>query len=244
MEVGMCANIPWDCINTITTCITVTIATILAALTYLNGVREYKRQSSQKRAELLANMRRRLREDNFFKCICDAIDGREEDIGDAKSGDIWNFIDFLEEIALLVNSKLMSKNLAYDMFGYYAICFSETYICDYTFCSSISFGCCNNNEECSITLFKHFIRNNDKKDIQLLFEYFVKNYDKKDMRLLREYSVKNYDKKDMRLLFEYFVKNNCEIKSNSLFGNFLKNMKEIEKKKKGNYKFKLSNYRH
>jgi len=117
----MCTFISWDCVNTVITCITTVVVTILAALTFIRGIPEYRRQGFQKKMDFLITMKTKLRENNAFKCICDVLDEKVEGFGDVSPEDKSEFICFFEEVAIMLKSKFICEKEAYYMFGYYAI---------------------------------------------------------------------------------------------------------------------------
>lgn len=108
----------WSYFGNIATVIGVTAALI----TFLKGVIEYSRQNAQKRAEHFVEMRRRLKENETFRKIVQFLEtdslALEKEI---KEIDKIDFLGFFEEIALMVNSRLIRKEVAHYMFGYYAI---------------------------------------------------------------------------------------------------------------------------
>lgn len=76
-----------------------------------------------KRTEFFLSQHRRLFDDKDLYevlCLVDADKARlaEEDMWDKKR----KFLVFFEEIALLVRSNQIDKNVAFYMFGYYALC--------------------------------------------------------------------------------------------------------------------------
>jgi hypothetical protein len=108
------------------------IATIIgvgvAALTLVKCVFEYARQGAQKRAEHFLEMRRRLKEPGKYERICTFLEDDKQELADVPYIDKRDFLGFFEEIALMMNSGLIRKEVAHYMFGYYAIrCFESSY---------------------------------------------------------------------------------------------------------------------
>ncbi|MDR2595509.1 MAG: hypothetical protein LBC87_12125 [Fibromonadaceae bacterium] len=97
------------------------IGVIIALLTFLRGIYEYGKQGCQKRAELFNTMRIKFKEKYIFKKIGDLLDTDDEELKDIPFADKRDFLGFFEEIALMMNSGLISKEVANYMFGYYAI---------------------------------------------------------------------------------------------------------------------------
>jgi hypothetical protein len=97
------------------------IGAIIAVLTFLKGMIEYIKQGSQKRAEHFNIMRIKFKENAVFKEICDLLECDDEKLTSIKFADKRDFLGFFEEIALMMNSKIIKKEVAHYMFGYYAI---------------------------------------------------------------------------------------------------------------------------
>jgi hypothetical protein len=99
----------------------------LAALTFAVGVAtfikaifEYNRQNATKRFEIFQGMNKRVDDDNFMK-IREYLDNDDPELEKFDYTSKHNFLGFFEELAISVNSKVMSNEAAYYMFGYYAI---------------------------------------------------------------------------------------------------------------------------
>ena len=91
----------------------------LAAL--LKAVYEYSLQGKQKRAEYLFSMRDRCFANKDFNSIEKALsDENEEKIKTFSRQQKETYLGFIEEVAILETSGMISANAAYYMFGYYA----------------------------------------------------------------------------------------------------------------------------
>ncbi len=97
------------------------LAGVVALITFLHGVLEYQRQGAQLRTQQFVQMRRRLTEDSSFRTICEMLDTDDPRLRDIPLQQKRNFGGFMEEVALLVNSGVLTKEVAHYMFGYYAI---------------------------------------------------------------------------------------------------------------------------
>jgi hypothetical protein len=76
-----------------------------------------------KRIEFFFAQHRRLFDDAVLCQITALLDGDDPKLAEVEYWDKKRkFLTFIEEIALLVNSKQISENVAFYMFGYYAIC--------------------------------------------------------------------------------------------------------------------------
>jgi hypothetical protein len=100
----------------------------IAALTFIitawKGISEYLLQGVQKRTEHFIGLRKNLDEDKQLRKIIDALDDDVALLKNKKEipqGDKRYFLGFFEQIALMMNSKLISVEVANYMFGYYAI---------------------------------------------------------------------------------------------------------------------------
>ena len=100
--------------------------TIVALTTFLTGVLEFARQSHLRRVEQFVQMRRRFLETPEFQEILRLIttdDARLEHIAVQSRR---NFGGFLEEVALMVNSRFISREVAHYMFGHYVLMTSQS----------------------------------------------------------------------------------------------------------------------
>ena len=94
---------------------------VLALTTFFSGIFEYIRQGHQHRASNFVQMRRRFLEDPLFREILNLLALNSPAITDTPIQDRRNFVGFLEEVALMVNSGLIRKEVAHYMFGYYVL---------------------------------------------------------------------------------------------------------------------------
>lgn len=93
----------------------------LAAIgTLVRAVLEFQAQGRQRRAEhFLAMMERFFANERFLK-LCDLLDEEDETaISELPWEDRREFLGLVEEVAILMNSKLIPCKIAYYMFGYY-----------------------------------------------------------------------------------------------------------------------------
>lgn len=97
------------------------LAGAVALITFLHGVLEYVRQGAQQRSQQFVEMRRRFLENATFRDICDLLIVDDPRLRTIPVQDKRNFGGFLEEIALMVNSGLISLETAHYMFSYYIL---------------------------------------------------------------------------------------------------------------------------
>lgn len=100
------------------------IAGIIALVTFLVSSMEAKRRNRQERAQNLVLMRRRFLETPQYREILDMLQANDPKLRETSVQEKRNFVGFLEEIALLVNSRLIRREVAHYMFGYY-VCLTE-----------------------------------------------------------------------------------------------------------------------
>lgn len=96
-------------------------AGFIALITFLHGVLEYGRQGHQARAQNFVEMRRRFLENELFRQILNLLATDDPRLEQVPVQDRRNFVGFLEEVALMVNSRLISRSVAHYMFGYYVL---------------------------------------------------------------------------------------------------------------------------
>jgi hypothetical protein len=94
-------------------------AIALAAL--VKGVYEYGAQGAQKRAEQFFVLRKRLFENATFVTICGLLREESPELATCPFQDKYDFLALFEEVALMMNSRLIREPVAHYMFGYYAI---------------------------------------------------------------------------------------------------------------------------
>lgn len=94
---------------------------VLALTTFFSGMFEYIRQGHQHRAANFVQMRRRFLEDPLFRDILNLMATNTPALKKTPIQDRRNFVGFLEEVALMVNSRLIRKEVAHYMFGYYVL---------------------------------------------------------------------------------------------------------------------------
>ncbi len=95
------------------------LAGVIALTTFLSGVLEYSRQGKSRRAEHFVDMRRRFLENDSFRQLLNLLPTDDIRLKEVSIQDRRNFIGFLEEVALMVNSKIIRREVAHYMFGYY-----------------------------------------------------------------------------------------------------------------------------
>ncbi|MFA7257061.1 MAG: hypothetical protein WC047_05755 [Kiritimatiellales bacterium] len=97
------------------------IGAIVGLAALLKGVIEYSCQGAQKRAEHFLTMRKRLKENTQFKEICALLETNDPALREIPFKEKRDFLGYFEEVAILMNSRLISKHVAHYMFAYYAI---------------------------------------------------------------------------------------------------------------------------
>jgi hypothetical protein len=97
------------------------LAGIVALITFFFGVLEYWRQNNQNRASRFVEMRRRFLENELFRTILNLLATDDPRLREISIQDRRNFGGFLEEVALMVNSKMIAPAVALYMFGDYVL---------------------------------------------------------------------------------------------------------------------------
>jgi hypothetical protein len=99
--------------------VAIILAGFVGLITFFTGTLEYVRQGHQQRASRFVEMRRRFLETPLFREILNLLPADDVALRDIPIQDRRNFGGFLEEVALMVNSKLISPRVAHYMFGDY-----------------------------------------------------------------------------------------------------------------------------
>jgi hypothetical protein len=104
------------------------LGVIVAAATLAKAVFEYVAQGRQKRAEAYFALERSFWEDAEFPKICELLETDSPDLATIPLSTKLSFVGFHEEVALMLNSKLLREEVAHYMFGYYAIrCYNSNH---------------------------------------------------------------------------------------------------------------------
>lgn len=99
-------------------------AGLIALVTFFVATLENIRRNRQERAQNLIMMRRRFLETPQYREILDMLQADDPKLREISVQEKRNFVGFLEEIALMVNSRLIRQEVAHYMFGYY-VCLTE-----------------------------------------------------------------------------------------------------------------------
>lgn len=94
-------------------------AIALAAL--VKGVLEYGRQNALKRAEYFFILDKKITENATYLKICGLLDTEDEGLALVPYEEKLTFLGLFEQVALSMNSGLISEKVAHYMFGYYAV---------------------------------------------------------------------------------------------------------------------------
>lgn len=99
---------------------------VVAIVTILKGYAEYKLSAIQKRVELFEKYLQKLKENETLRHIIELLEKESENIKNVPRTDRYFYLGYFEEIALLVNSRVLKPEIAHYMFAYYArICWEN-----------------------------------------------------------------------------------------------------------------------
>lgn len=110
-----------DTTLSVTKDVAIIFGSLIALIGFFFGALEYVRQGHQARATHFVQMRRRFLETPQYREILDMLATDDPKVRDVSIQEKRNFVGFLEEVALMVNSKLIRKEVAHYMFGYYVL---------------------------------------------------------------------------------------------------------------------------
>ncbi len=98
------------------------LAAVIATLTLLKGLAEYARDAAQRRLQTLVGLRVRFTDGAASQAVRAAIESDDKDaLSKVSKNHRVDFEALIEEVALMLNSKLISERVAHSMFGFYAI---------------------------------------------------------------------------------------------------------------------------
>ena len=101
-----------------TTIIVITIFLSVLSLLFYNL---YRLKFRLEKFEKFIDMRNKLKSNDNHMKIIQLLEENNEDLKNIPLINKYNFLGFYEEIAILVNNRLMNEEIAFYMFGYYAI---------------------------------------------------------------------------------------------------------------------------
>ncbi len=99
--------------------VSIIIAGAVTLITFMMGVIQYARQGHDARASQFVQMRRRFLEDPAFRELLNLLARDDPRLAQMPIQDRRNFVGFFEEVALMVNSRIIKPGVAHYMFGYY-----------------------------------------------------------------------------------------------------------------------------
>lgn len=99
-----------------------TIAGVAVAIgTLLKAIFEYNRNSALRRMEYFAKMKDEFLGDTSFSHLTALLEGDDTQLAEMPAREKWRYLVFFEEVALLLRARLIHKEVACYMFGYYAL---------------------------------------------------------------------------------------------------------------------------
>lgn len=101
--------------------VSIVVAGIVAFIGLLSGAIEYRRRGRQERAQHFLDSRRRFLEDPSFRHILNLLATDDAGLSAIPIQERRNLVGFLEEVALMVDSKLIRLEVAHYMYGYYVL---------------------------------------------------------------------------------------------------------------------------
>jgi hypothetical protein len=100
---------------------TVAVLTLIVGVgTFIKAILEYNRQNRAKRFEIFQGLNKRFDDPEFLK-LREMLDEDSPQLASTDYTLKHNFLGFFEEIAVSVKSRILNAEVAFYMFGYYAI---------------------------------------------------------------------------------------------------------------------------
>lgn len=97
------------------------IAGLIALVSLIKAIYEYRLQGKQKRAELFDKFKTTLRTEKRITEITSLLEEDSIELKNIPLIDRYYFLGFYEQIAIATNSGLIKKKIAHYMFSYFAI---------------------------------------------------------------------------------------------------------------------------
>lgn len=101
--------------------VSIIVAGAVALVTIAMGAVEYRRKNRWEKTEQFVQLRRRFLENDRFRGISTLLATDSPELAKTPIQDRRNYVGFLEEVALLVNSGVVRLDVAHYMFGYYVL---------------------------------------------------------------------------------------------------------------------------
>lgn len=127
--------------------VSIIVAGVVGFIGLLSGAVEYRRQRRHIRAQHFIDLRRRFLENDRFRGILDLLASDDPRLANTSVQDRRNLVGFMEEVAIMVDSRLVKLDIAHYMFGYYVLLVAN----------STHFWEGLNPESEYWTLFRHFV---------------------------------------------------------------------------------------
>jgi hypothetical protein len=89
--------------------------------TIVRSVQEYRHQGVMKRVESFMDMRRRIRDSDLFKRLMPLVERDDPQLKSVNLQEKRDLLGLFEELALMMNSGLIRREVVHYMFGSYAL---------------------------------------------------------------------------------------------------------------------------
>jgi len=99
----------------------ISFSAIVATITFVFNVWEKNKENRLNRLETYLSFEKRFNEQSSFQRFITLLEEDNPDLSNEDTLEKYKFLGFLEEISIAVDNKLLSRELAFYMFGYYAI---------------------------------------------------------------------------------------------------------------------------
>lgn len=106
--------------------LSIVVAGAVALVGLLSGSVEYFRRGRQERAQHFLDLRRRFLEDESFRRILNLLATDDEALSTLPIQERRNFVGYFEEVALMVDSRLIRLEIAHYMYGYYVLLVADS----------------------------------------------------------------------------------------------------------------------
>jgi hypothetical protein len=96
------------------------VGVIIAVMTLLKGYMEYRRNAVLGRVRHFSSLKQEFKENPTIAKITELLETDDPQLAEIPPRDKWRFLCFFEEVTILLRAKLITDELVYYMFGYYA----------------------------------------------------------------------------------------------------------------------------
>jgi hypothetical protein len=99
----------------------ITVGVFISTLTFIFSARQQWVQNRIKRYEKYVELEKTFDEDETFVRLINLLENDDPELNKLKIEDKYQYLGFIEHVAIAVSNRIITEDVAFNMFGYYAI---------------------------------------------------------------------------------------------------------------------------